>query len=208
MTRLLSKLVFLMAACELLYSCAVTYTDMTGHMPRAHQVVDAESGAPVPNSIVVVYWNRTVTVIESNTSCDRALALMTDSNGRYELPLWAGRLPSIASVYKKGYSDATEWPAKGKGIDEVKRFTGTPMQRLQDLNRFGPRGCEDDEKKMAILWVPIAEEANELAKTPEEKLKASDFQYLADKSLHGIDEARRMQVEREATIRNSMRKAR
>jgi hypothetical protein len=187
-------------------SCAVEYPQLREtDLPRERRVVDVESGEPVAGAIILMHWERYATDI-ANTfiTCERAVAIESGPDGRYILPEWRGRRPQMGRVYKPGYSDAGDWPARERGIDQIKRFRGTPAQRDQELLSVGNalKGCKELQG-MTELWSQVAQEAKALARTAEEARVASDLQFNVDQAQFGIEEARRRRLAREALIRDS-----
>jgi hypothetical protein len=74
------------------------------------KVVDADSGAPVDNAVVVCVWWNTEGLLPGLTSTKtyRVTEGLTDSQGRYLVPGMRSSnpriLPPILTVYKRGYA--------------------------------------------------------------------------------------------------------
>ena len=205
----MSKLASFALASALICSCAVEYDNSPPErFPRNRLVVDAETGEPIPGAIALFRWQRFVTGIGGTVkTCVHAAMAESGADGRYVVPEWRGLGPSTAGVYKPGYSDVGNWPARYKGLDELRRFTGTPMQRYGELSGVDGQvsDCDDFDQMTKKLYVVIAEEARTLARaspplSKEEALKLSRLQFNEDQVLYGTDEAYRRIRDRDELI--------
>jgi hypothetical protein len=120
-------------------------------------VVDAGSGKPIPGAVVAIRFERNNTG-HSSPHCFRSTAVETDADGRFRFAPWkqedtkANATFGQVTAYKAGYSvprpvvlkqarrdiagiafsDTIKIPASDVRL-EVKRFFGSPEERMQQL---------------------------------------------------------------------------
>jgi hypothetical protein len=182
-------------------ACVVTYTDVP-YSPEQLQrrVVDAQTGEGIADAMVVFLWDRNETDIghASRTTCYRVEMTRTDSKGRYVLLSWNGRMPMIASIFKKGHDQAADAIATASGIDKLKRGSEDFSQRRNELTRSLVQCTDEEDRKLLGLYEEIYEDARSAARTPQEKRTVEKY-FLSplDTARFGPEEARRRAHQRE-----------
>lgn len=140
--------------------------------PIEGQVLEKDTNKPIVGAIVVIRWKERIPMglIDSQTVCTHVESTTTDNDGRYRLPGWKRDALRYTDTYKPGYERA----GGAKGILYLKPFSGTREERLKYLSRAAV-SCSDKhdvEIKLVPLYKALYEEANGIAVTKEEKIKA------------------------------------
>ncbi len=139
------------------------------------QVVEAGTNKPIPGALVVVRWQGHVGW--TGTVCFHVETAISDGNGLYRIPAWHKPSPygdvrgaHYPVAYKPGYEDTV--PVND--TVRLKPFTGTRGERLGYLSRAAV-SCshvKEIEIKLLPLYKALYDEANRIAVTREEKIKA------------------------------------
>lgn len=161
-------------------------------------VVDADSGEPVEGVVVVAYWGMEKAWAWSVAPAGAVAVFekVTDKNGYYRIPGWGPRwrkemMDSYADpaiiLFKNGYKPRiignmevgggsyngrrafyrpSMWD--GKTV-EMKRFTGTPEERIEGMRRIIPNLEGDYSKQIPLLLNSILEEENSIPNSVHRK---------------------------------------
>ena len=164
--------VILAVVCALASGCTLTLSGsaMDG------RVVDSETGAPNTGALVIVEWKGDIGgPVQSSQVCFHLEVVRTDEEGRYHVPAWhrrpaadwEGGFYGVRNVevsrrtYKSGYMQSKYEPQNVANI-LMRRFDGTPEQRIEYLNHLGTPSCGRDDGSRAnelSLWAAICQEA-------------------------------------------------
>lgn len=161
-------------------------------------VVDAESGEPVEGVIVVAYWGMEKAWAWSVAPAG-AIAVfeeVTDKDGYYRIPGWGPRLAEysvresadpLIILFKNGYEPRIlgNMKVSGSGYNskdsffrpsmwdgktvEIKRFTGTPEERIEGMRRIIPNLEGDYSKQIPLLLNAILEEEKSIPNSAHRK---------------------------------------
>lgn len=180
-----------------LNACALVGGTVSG------RVIDASTGLPVPDAIVVVLWHGSWTKIfaESSSGCYHAETARTDADGRFTTPAWVRPFSATDlrltpdyvgyAAYKPGY-----WRAENADLSEkpqkilIAPFKGTKAQYVQTVLWSGGWNCLQagaSSKNLYRLRKAIADEAKALAETPMDRQQAMRMLELADELLVNQD---------------------
>ena len=159
-------------------------------LPINGQVLEEGTGKPIPDAIVVVTWKGDWWQwVQSSTVCYHVETARTDAEGKYHIPAWS--LPweiehltvtgkeTFYEAYKPGYTQPFNPGNKPKNI-LLARFKGTKDEYFDYL--FGAASCTsagESRKNLYRLYSAIAEEAQALAETPDQKKRAERLLDLA-----------------------------
>jgi hypothetical protein len=156
----------------------------------AGQVVDAETGAPIPGAHVAFLWESTIipsgfTGHNSRDICYHAAATVTDRDGEFEVPGWRKwstyhvRISDpIVLVYVREYEahQFTLKPQRRPPIDRpserfrLNRFKGSVDERMLSMwGGFANRGCfygGESQKSLYPMLKALYEEGRSIARTP------------------------------------------
>jgi len=164
------------AALALVLALASGCTLMLSGSAMDGRVVDSETGAPIPGALVIVEWKGDIGgPVQSSQVCFHLEVVTTDEEGRYHVPAWhrrpaadwEGGFYGVRNVdvsrrtYKSGYMQVKYEPQNMANI-LMRRFEGTPEQRIDYLNRLGTPSCGRDDGSRAnelSLWAAICQEA-------------------------------------------------
>jgi len=182
-------------------ACVVNYTDVPYSAEQLQRrVVDARTGEGIADAMVVFLWDRNETDFghASRTTCYRVEMTRTDSQGRYALPSWNGRMPMIASIFKKGLVEDSDPIALSKGLHGMKKGSADTSKRIEELGRALVQCNDTEDKKLLGLYEAIYDDGRSVAKSPQEK-RLVDRYFLSplDTVRYGGDEARRRAHQRE-----------
>lgn len=196
-----ARLVLAIAAlCGLsLSACALSGGPVSG------RVVDQATGRPIHDAIVAVHWvgSRTRVVLESSSTCYHAETARTDANGRFSVAAWlrAWSFEDLLlttdgesyNAYKPGYrfermdlASATIYmaPYRGPTASYFRDVLGSPG--------WSCPGAGASRKNLYRLWKAMADEAEALGTTPEQRGMASMLRAIAADSLVNLDKPSRM----------------
>jgi hypothetical protein len=151
---------------------------------EAGTVIDGDTGKPLSGVYVVTTWSAYVFKgIESSHSCFQVDTALTDTRGSFNIPSFSGNVnPMLFNreraplwLYKKGYAY----------VEKEDRGTNEPYVMVQDNSRGVERlkyisrtlaktscgsGDEKEERKQLLpVYKLLCEEAQEIAKTTEER---------------------------------------
>lgn len=164
--------------------------------PAAGRVLEAGSQAPIAGAIVIGRWKETwSSVADSQTVCVHVESTTSDAEGRFVLPEWRGRVPTIIDSFKPGYVRSAEYyktQSYKQGVDLLEPFKGTREERLKELERFSGMQCGqavDYAPKLAPLYRAIYAEAKALATTIEEKKRAINLLRELDEMELGYEKS-------------------
>jgi hypothetical protein len=158
------------------------------------QVVDIETGTPLAGTFVVATYE--VPQIIHGHRCAHGEVTRTDKEGRFSLkgmPLsdGVGHMSSSSSwgFYHRGYSFV-----EGKVMNRILMKRDAGSSRFDELRRLNRSlGCVMPFDGLSEVYVLIAQEAADLASSPEEKEFAS---FMAKR---GPDEANRVKRYKDLT---------
>jgi hypothetical protein len=172
-------------------------------------IVDAESGEPIPDAIVVVNWITSVgTMGGSELVCFHAGGAITNEAGEYYIPSWRQKSPFSARfdqdvlifAHKPGY----RWPHRDRAFT---RYTTSKLissqepenkrlQYLREVNRQTYCNRADESIKALLpLRKSLLQEA--LAIAPEQNDPIVEYlQKSVEEIEFGFAEARRRHFER------------
>jgi hypothetical protein len=188
------------ASALLATACAVTYTDARYPPEQVNrQVVDAATGRGLEAAFVVFEWDRQEVDIGhgSRVFCYRVEMTRTDTEGRYTIPTWEGRMGMIRTIYSRRFTRAHEPIAASKGIDKMKMGSEDFATRLAELRPLLIRCGEDEDRKLLEFYRALLDEARSLAKTDAERRQAdSSFLWYVDAAQYGRDAAFRRSNEK------------
>lgn len=156
--------------------------------PVEGTVLEEGVGKPIPDATVVVRWEGTAfSFAHTQSVCIHVESAITDDKGHFRIPAWRASvqpagvhdLKPLVTVHKPGYE---EYRAPGyvrteafkQNIRYLKPFTGGREERLEYLSRAAV-SCshvKEIEIKLLPLYKALYEEANSIAVTKEEKIKA------------------------------------
>jgi hypothetical protein len=168
-------------------------------------VIEAESGRPIPNAIVVTTWRGQAMVPgEGGTICQKAEIAVTDVQGRFSVSstvlnpgLYLTR--RRVSVLSRGYRGA-----EGRDSDSLRVpmvVDRRPANEWLAAMAYPMGGCQLDHRAFLPYYRELFEEAAPLAKTIEEKLKVNEVQYQIESVELGDTEALVRAGARERKIR-------
>ncbi len=165
--------------------------------PFQGQVLEEGTNKPITSAIVVARWLDTqLSLAHSSTYCAHVESTTTDGNGRYQVPHYKDRMPSLVTSYKPGYEDA--WVQPKVGVTYVRPFSDG--RRFKYLERvFGSTGCgaKDGSDENSIPFVKaLYDEARNVAETTEEKRLLEFFLYGLEKLEFGFETAQKRHLER------------
>ena len=170
----------------------------------AGQVVDAETGAPIPGAHVAFLWESTIipsgfTGHNARDICYHAAAAVTDRDGKFDVPGWRKwstynvySMDPIAIVYVRNYqplyqpvqlgpsTGPLEHPSERYGL---KRFSGGVDDRMHALFRnLGNKVCDyggQSQKSLYPMLKAVYVEAREIARSSEQKLTLDSIRWFA-----------------------------
>jgi hypothetical protein len=164
------------------------------------QVVEKTTGKPMPGVFVIARWKGDASVgVQPATTCYRAKVLMTDADGKFEVPEWSGSLNPFRldgrrylAFYTPGYREASRTIPRENLVTMEKRRQEDREQSIADIYDLdvGMDCGLRDEKQLAILKAKYAE-LSVLAVTRQEKEKAFGTKYAIDVIEQGETVARR-----------------
>ena len=188
MKRIL-KLLTLLATLLSLQACALSGGPING------QVLEEETGKPIPDAIVVATWhgNDSSGLVHSQSVCYHVETARTDANGKFHINAWSDGISMrsllineryvITDAYKPGYTRSV------KPVNELiknillARFKGTAKERLEYLERMlGSTRCgsqNESEKNLHMFFSAMYEEAKNIAVTKEDLEIADALRYWA-----------------------------
>jgi hypothetical protein len=177
----------------------------------AGQVVDSDSGKPIPGVHVALLWRSGIipsgfTGHNSRDICYHAAAAITDEKGRFDIPSWHKwstydvlLVDPVVLLYVQGYapvqkgiqSDSNRDPAEHVTERyELRTFRGNPGERLHSLF-FGlaNQGCDyggDSQKALYPMLKAIYLEARAIAQ-PEMRPHVRSFAVMAANAAIAAD---------------------
>ncbi len=169
-----NKIILAFSVLVLLSACSLSGEAIEG------RVVDAATGKPIVNAIVVALWTGTISSwpADSHSTCFHVLTTTTDERGTYHFSPWRKRSQigpvfdqrPFVQAHKVGYS----WLRKSENtIQYLEPFTGTRSERLKYLTRVSSgTGCgsqDESERNLLPIKRQIYNEAKAKAKSKEDK---------------------------------------
>jgi hypothetical protein len=112
-----------------------------------------------------------------HTPCVRVELHRTAPNGNFTIPGRPER-PVVALVYSPGFSPVPDAVAASRGILVMRKVPAEFLPRsIEFQEAYASIGCPnlDQRRKLAPLYKAILDEAQALAKTPNEQLIAETF---------------------------------
>ena len=158
-------------------------------------IVNADSGEPIPDAIVVAKWiTSSGTAGGSNLVCFHVGTATTDAAGEYYMPAWRQKSPFSAKyerditvyAYKPGYRAQYRFPPREGYITEYIKDKLVPSQetakeRIEYLDHLGRNTLCFQARESVGALLPLQkallEEARSLAKSESDPV----VQYLQDK---------------------------
>ena len=197
----------------------------------AGQVVDAETGAPIPGAHVAFLWESTIipsgfTGHNARDICYHAAATVTDRDGKFEVPGWRKWstydvyfTDPYAIVYVRAYEPFSRPLHVGPSsapIDrpdqrfELKLFSGDVNQRINMLFfNLANKGCDygkQSQKSLYPMLKNVYHEASEIAHSVEEKRTAHVIAEFAANAAMAVNPNSAVDIARtEAFIREELR---
>lgn len=159
------------------------------------QVLEEGTHIPIPGAIVVARWKETRSAIaDAWTVCVHVESIATDESGRYTLPRYKGREPSLIDSYKSGYVRSDEY-YKAKAYlqhnDILKPFTGAREDRFKYFVRLLEAArCPSagkSNRNLYPLYNAMHEEARSIAVTEQEREIADGLKERATSILQSTD---------------------
>jgi hypothetical protein len=151
---------------------SVPYTEAELH----RKVVSRDTGEGLADAIVVFTWKRTQPDFETKRDyCVHVEMLRTGVDGRYSIPEWRGKKPSIAAIYKRGYARQPDPIARKEGVDLMGPSVGGTTQRFTELNRTMVRCDDDEDRRLLVFYQALFEEAKSIATTEAENRWVNKF---------------------------------
>lgn len=195
------------ALCWLLLGCEESVSDWPA---REARIVDAATGKPLADVIVVALWKGTASY--SNSVCFHVETVTTGKDGRFRVPAWTNttewRFTQSQWVdlvfYKAGYEESKESRRIHK-LDQkefsMSTFSGSVSERLEYLLTMSVSCSPDEDKKLVSLYKGLHAEASNIAMTTEDKLKALTLLVEVEKQEVGSTEAWRRFEQRKIELR-------
>jgi hypothetical protein len=159
----------------------------------AGQVVDADSGKPIPGAHVALIWRSGIipkgfTGHNSRDICYHAAATVTDAKGRFDIPSWhkwstydVFLVDPVVLVYVRGYEPVQELIQGDLNRDPaehlaqryaLRQFGGAAGERLHSLFAgLANQGCEyggESQKTLYPMLRDIFYEARQISTTPSQ----------------------------------------
>ena len=155
------------------------------------RIIDEETGKPLANVFVMATWRGHVNLgAIGKTICYDFAMTQTDADGRFSLRDWSWNInPFVTSrsraseVYLQEYVWSTnnflnEGQSRAdSGEIKLKKYEGPVMERLVELAIVRYIDCMSEYRMHTLLpfFAARYEEAQRIAKTPEEKKRAQDI---------------------------------
>ena len=144
------------------------------------QVIDEESGKPLPDVFVIARWTSTSGpfFVHSSTVCYNLEITQTDKQGRYSIsdfswnfnPLHLGRERDV-DFYLPGYETSPNRNLYDENNMVLRRYSGDVSKRLHDLHRETDDFCVPEllkKRKLGKYHEAVYQEAAQIAKSPEQ----------------------------------------
>lgn len=169
--------------------------------PLSGVVIDKSTGEPVEGAIIVAQWQGAVaSPAHSQTECYHAETATTKEDGTFRIPAFLGgpwyimnKRSFVSAAYKEGYRQMSNREIEEANVQEALQdviylvpFAGARAERMKYLSTLAPP-CEGLE--LVPLYRALYEEANKIAVTKQEKLKALSRLYDLEKQTIGADSA-------------------
>jgi hypothetical protein len=160
-------------------------------------VIEESTGRPIADAIVVVHWNGNWTKIvgESSSACYHVETARTDSNGMYQIAAWKTpwtfedlRFSSAGQsyhVYKPGYIRSVSRGMAPQAFS-MEPYKGSVAWYFKNVLSAPSRACDrggESLKNEYRLFKAMAQEAQAMAETPEQKSTARILAKMAEESL-------------------------
>lgn len=165
--------------------------------PINGQVLEEGTGKPIPDAIVVVTWRgEWWQMVESSTACYHVETARTDAEGKYHIPAWF--LPwewnhlrvfgkeTFYDAYKPGYTRPVNLGNKYDQPERVllAKFKGAKEEYFKNLlYTTDCAGGGESRKNLYRLYATLAEEAQAIAETPDQKKRVEWLVLQAESTL-------------------------
>lgn len=176
----------------------VPYSEATD---RNWRVVDKGTGLGIPNAYVVLEWRRIArTLADATSSCERLELIRSEGDGHLVMPLWQGRIPRIARVYKPEYARASDDHSLRHRILSLTRSAHTSAERAVELRTFDFTCGNDEDRKLLNYFSALYDEVVALKPPDAYSRLAETFLLRSEEIQYGRDEAfRRFEQRQRAT---------
>lgn len=191
-----------------LSSCALSGGPISG------QVLDETTDKPVMDAIVVVHWNGSWSKlgIESSSACYHVETARTDAEGRCQIPAWTtpwhprdlffSSNGQSYHVYRPGYMRGGNYAAAPRMLymapykGSVAYYFETALNApYWSCARAGASG-----KNEYRLFKAMAQEAQAMAESPQQRGSASMLRHLTEQSLVNFDKPTHLVGDRSENI--------
>lgn len=172
--------------------------------PKSGQVLDWETKEPIAGAIVVATWHGGFpAVVEQQHRCYHVESATTDEQGRFRIPFHAEGPKLLIdkyrmySAYKAGYRTAIDEGGRRHrsnyekdGVLYLERDRRSVAERLKYLLNQS-QGCGDDgsEINLGIFFKSLYDEADNIAVSKEDRLRALYLLRDHEELELGVDEA-------------------